>query len=263
MHNQQDDLEYQLDQQDCLEWLREIPDRSIAAVIADPAYESMNRHREVGTTTRCAESDSSSNKWFETIPNEMYEPLCAEWRRILKRDGSVFLFGDQPTTLDVSTPAFAATGWRPHGTGSTTFRRLLVWDKVLTGMGYRARKRYELITWFIHSKMPVIDTLPDYDSKMTDILVYRRVDKGYPTEKPVELIRKLIRQSTRPGDIVIDCFAGSGSTGVAALLEGRRFAGCDISDLSIETAKPRLAKLAPAGQVIPDWPVGEQMGLFG
>lgn len=253
---------YQLDQQSCLDWLRTIPDTCVAAVITDPAYESLNRHRAVGTTTRLTDSSASSNEWFKTIPNALYEPLCAEWRRILVNDGSVFLFGDEPTTLDVSNPAFAAAGWRPAGAGSTTYRRTLVWDKITPGMGYRARSQYELITWYIHSQMRKIDTLPDYDSKMTNILECARIRGGYPTEKPVLLIKRLIGQSTRPGEIVVDCFAGSGAVGVAALETGRQFAGCDISSRSMETARPRLARVAQAGLVIPAWPAGDQMGLF-
>ena len=53
-------------------------------------------------------------------------------------------------------------------------------------------------------------------------------NKVHPTQKPVELMKILIENSSNEGDIVVDCFAGSGSTGVACLETGRRFLGCDI-----------------------------------
>jgi site-specific DNA-methyltransferase (adenine-specific) len=69
------------------------------------------------------------------------------------------------------------------------------------------------------------------------------VHGGYPTEKPVEVSTVLVRQSSLPGDLVIDPFCGSGSVGEAALLEGRRFAGADIDAGAVEISNTRLAPL--------------------
>ena len=55
-------------------------------------------------------------------------------------------------------------------------------------------------------------------------------DKGrfHPTQKPIELIRDLIRKHSKEDDIVLDCFSGSGTTAVAAMLENRSFLGCEL-----------------------------------
>ena len=68
---------------------------------------------------------------------------------------------------------------------------------------------------------------------------------GHPTVKHLPLIRQLVRATTRPGDLVVDCFAGSGTTGIAALAEGRRFAGCELDAKYYDIACRRIAETAP------------------
>jgi DNA modification methylase len=63
---------------------------------------------------------------------------------------------------------------------------------------------------------------------------------GYPTQKPLALLERIIRAASRPGDLVLDPFAGSGTTLVAAEKLGRRWVGCDAGALAIHTAKKRL-----------------------
>lgn len=64
----------------------------------------------------------------------------------------------------------------------------------------------------------------------------------HPTPKPLEFMRRLICRLTEPGDVICDPFMGSGTTAVAAILEGRHFVGCDISPEYVETARKRIAK---------------------
>jgi len=82
------------------------------------------------------------------------------------------------------------------------------------------------------------------------------VHRGYPSEKPSELSEVFIRQSSSPGDLVVDPFVGSGSVGVAALRLGRRFAGGDVSATALAVATPRLGE-AVAHRVATDEPHGE------
>lgn len=63
---------------------------------------------------------------------------------------------------------------------------------------------------------------------------------GYPTQKPVALIERIIQMTTNPGDIVFDCFVGSGTTAEAAQKLGRRWIGCDINKGAIQTTAKRL-----------------------
>jgi site-specific DNA-methyltransferase (adenine-specific) len=63
---------------------------------------------------------------------------------------------------------------------------------------------------------------------------------GYPTQKPLKLLDRIIRATSAPGSLVVDPFCGSGTTLVAAVAADRRFAGCDIGDLAIATTRKRL-----------------------
>ena len=62
----------------------------------------------------------------------------------------------------------------------------------------------------------------------------------HPTQKPVELLERIIIASTNPGDLILDPFMGSGTTGVAALKHGRRFVGIDKESQFVELAEKRL-----------------------
>jgi site-specific DNA-methyltransferase (adenine-specific) len=68
----------------------------------------------------------------------------------------------------------------------------------------------------------------------------RRETTGYPTQKPLKLLTRIVRACTGEGGLVLDPFAGSGTTLVAAASLGRRFVGCDTSPLAIATARKRL-----------------------
>lgn len=220
---------FSIDQQDCIEWLRSLPSESVDLVVTDPAYESLEKHRAKGTTTRLSHSDASSNDWFDIFPNERFEALLAECYRVMKSNTHLYLMCDQETMFVVKPIAEAAgfTFWKP-----------LVWNKKKIGMGYHYRAQYEFVLFFEKGKRELADF------RIPDVISVPRVDKGYPTEKPTELAKILIRQSSRPGQLVIDPFLGSGSTGVAALECGRRFAGCDVSPKSIAIANARLSMIA-------------------
>ena len=67
---------------------------------------------------------------------------------------------------------------------------------------------------------------------------------GYPTQKPVKLLRRIIEASTNKGDLVVDPFCGSGTTLVAAKELGRKFIGCDINQKAVDIARDRLSDVS-------------------
>ena len=93
------------------------------------------------------------------------------------------------------------------GTAGFKFWKPLVWDKATIGMGYHYRARYEFILFFEKGKRRLNDL------GIADIISVPRIRGGYPAEKPAEVADVLIRQSTEPGDVVVDPFMGSGSVG--------------------------------------------------
>lgn len=211
--------------QDAVEWLRSLPDASVDLVVTDPAYESLEKHRAIGTTTRLKHSKASSNDWFSIFPNSRFPELFCEVYRVLRKDRHFYLFCD-PETAFIAKPLAEAAGFK--------FWKPLVWDKRKIGMGYHYRCRYEFVLFFEKGKRKLNNL------GIPDIIECARVFNGYPTEKPVQVSEVLVRQSTMPGELVVDPFMGSASVGVAAVRNGRSFFGTDTCGEAIEIAHSRL-----------------------
>lgn len=214
-----------LAQQDAVEWLRTLPSASVDLIVTDPPYESLEKHRAIGTTTRLKHSKASSNDWFRIFPNSRFPELFRELFRVLAKDRHFYLFSDAQTMF-VAKPIAEAAGFK--------FWKPIVWDKAKIGMGYHYRARYEFILFFEKGKRRLADL------SVPDVIQEPRILNGYPTEKPVALSELLVRQSSSPNELVIDPFFGSGSAGVAAVKLGRRFWGNDISENAVTVARERL-----------------------
>lgn len=210
---------------DAVAWLRTLAAGSVDLVVTDPAYESLEKHRKVGTTTRLTHSKASSNDWFKTFANDRFPDFFAEVYRVLAGDAHFYMYCDAETMF-VTKPMAEAAGFK--------FWKPLVWDKRTIGMGYHYRARCEFILFFEKGKRRLANL------GIADVIEAPRVRGGYPTEKPVAVSGALIGQSSDPGQLVVDPFMGSGSAGVAAVGLGRRFAGGDLSPASIDLARGRL-----------------------
>ncbi|MBC8132727.1 MAG: site-specific DNA-methyltransferase [Deltaproteobacteria bacterium] len=214
---------------DAVDWLGGLQTGSVDLMVTDPPYESLEKHRAIGTTTRLKQSKGSSNPWFQVFPNSRFGALFAQVFRVLARNAHFYLFTD-PETAFIAKPIAEAAGFK--------FWKPIIWDKQSIGMGYHYRSRYEMILFFEKGKRRLNDL------GVPDILTAPRVRGGYPAEKPPRISEILINQSTSPGDLVADPFMGSASVGVAALNTGRCFWGNDISGDAMALAN---ARLHPAG----------------
>lgn len=217
---------FELAELDAVAWLNSMPAESADLAITDPPYESLEKHRAIGTTTRLKHSKSSSNDWFSIFPNARFPELFSAVHRVLKKNSHFYLFCDQETMF-VAKPLAEAAGFR--------FWKPIVWDKLSIGMGYHYRSRYEFVLFFEKGKRKL------QDLGVADVIQSKRIAGGYPTEKPAAVSEVLVKQSSLPGEVVIDPFMGSGSVGVAALSLGRRFLGTDIAPAARELTRRRLA----------------------
>src|SRR5262245_22090390 len=218
---------------DAVNWLRELPAESVDLVVTDPAYESLEKHRAIGTTTRLKHSKSSSNDWFRVFPNARFGELFAEAFRVLKNDTHFYLFCDAETMF-VAKPEAEQAGFK--------FWKPLVWDKKTIGMGYHYRARYEFILFFEKGKRRLNDL------GIADVIVEARIHRGYPAEKPWQVSEVLVKQSSNPGEVVADPFMGSGSAGEAALRNDRRFLGTDLNPAAVRVTGERLQKFGEGRQ---------------
>ena len=243
-----DEPRFQLTRSDAVAWLRTLPNESIDLVVTDPPYESLEKHRAIGTTTRLKHSKASSNDWFEIFPNARFGELFEQVYRVLKKNTHFYLYCD-PETMFVAKPLAEAAGFK--------FWKPLIFDKVSIGMGYHYRARYECILFFEKGKRKVNDL------GIADIITCPRIRGGYPAEKPPKVSEVLVNQSTQPGDLVIDPFMGSGSVGVAAVGVGRSFMGNDLCSEAVDITRRRLLE-AGAKEPLSELPAPDahaQLGL--
>ena len=216
---------YSLNTGDAVEWLSTLPDESIDLIITDPAYESLEKHRAIGTTTRLKNSKSSSNDWFTIFPNSRFPELFEEIYRVLKNHSHFYLFCDSDTMF-VAKPIGEKCGFK--------FWKPIVWDKKIIGMGYHYRARHEFILFFEKGKRKLKNL------SIPDVLEADRIHRGYPTQKPIAVSDILVNQSSNEGDLILDPFCGSGTFGVSALNAKRRFIGNDLCKNAIEVSYSRL-----------------------
>ena len=212
---------------DAIEFMRGLPSGIADLVITDFPYESLEKHRARGTTTRLKHSTKSSNDWFRVFPNTRIPDLIADVYRLMKPNRHAYMFCDDETS-DILKPLARQVGFR--------YVKRLVWDKVCIGMGYHYRARYEFILFMEKGTRKLADL------GLPDVLVEKRLagKDVFPTEKPVPLMKTLVSQSALPNELVVDPFCGSGSVGVAARAEGCKFLGNDIDEKAVNWTKRRL-----------------------
>ena len=197
------------------ELLASLPDESVDLVVTDPPY-----HFERGT--------SYFRDWFPELADRESPSLVAELFRVLRWDRHCYLFCDR-RTLPLFDAATEMAGFRVHPP--------LVWDKDWLGLGGGAwRSQYEFVGWYEKGSRA------GSSRRGANVLRARRPHRGYPTEKPVAVLRTLVEQASKPGELVLDPFCGSGSTGQAARELRRRALLCDVDT----TSAARRLRLAPA-----------------
>lgn len=213
-------LPYTLSRLDACAWLKDQADGSIDLIVTDYAYESIEKHRAVGTTTRL------QGQWFQSFPNSRLPELFTEMFRVLKKNSHLYFFCDHETMF-VAKPIAEEAGF--------TFWNPIVWNKKHFGGGYHYRRMKEFVLFFEKGKRKLNDL------SVPDVLEVPMVHGGYPTQKPKELIDILIQNSSKPGEVVADPFFGSGTTADSALSLGRGFTGTDISEHAHAVARERLS----------------------
>lgn len=206
-------------QGDCLEHLKKIECKSISAIITDPPY-------FLGLT----HNGKRGNFDDLAIAKPFFTSLFEEFKRVLKDDGSVYFFCD----------------WRGYAFYYILFdaiigtKNLLVWDKV-SGTGRFYAYSHEFILFYTGKKnirggCNIVKNIRSFSNQAQKT----NGEKIHPTQKPIELMEKLILDSTNEGEVVLDPFMGSGTTGVACVNLKRCFTGIELQEKYIQIAKKRV-----------------------
>ena len=293
---------------DCLEIMKGIPDNSVNAVITDPPY------------FRIVDADFD-NEW-KTLEDYLawLEPRAKQWRRILKNNGSLYVFGDDKVTAYIQvmldklflllnvivwnkTNNFATVYTKNNRCWTTTSERILFysaqydptgWETVKLDMNnfislrnyfqkyqeaiglnikqinerlghrkaehafYWGSTQWDLPTPETYEELKVFETNHGFvrreyeelrrvfhaDRKTIDVItgpiVKSKNNTEHPTTKPLWLMKRLVSVSTNLGDVILDPFMGSGTTGVACVQTGRKFIGIEIDEKYFEIAKKRI-----------------------
>lgn len=244
---QEQNLIQRLIQGDAVSVMDSLEPASIDCIITDIAYESLEKHRSKGTTTRLSHSKSSSNDWFSIFPNERLVELLTSFYRVLKPHTHLYMFTDTDTHILLRQAAQEAGFWFWNDiiwvkTSKTSYKaqdapehQFANGHRIKSGMGYHYRKCKETILMFGKGHKPgARDKRKLNDLSMRDVMPAPMVSGGYPTEKPRILYENLILNSTQPGETVLDPFAGSGVAAKAASLHGRGFVVSDLSTSSCQ-----------------------------
>lgn len=218
---------YELAMGDCLGLLERVPSKSVDAVICDPPYGIDYQSRHIADKARRKPKIAGDKEPFTS-----FIPLLG---RVVVDAGCVLAF----TRWDVQQLTIDAM----NGCGLRV-RNVLIWDKGIHGMGDLKRaygSRYESIVFASGDGFRFVGKRPQ------DVLRSAKVrpkDLLHPNEKPVELLETLIGQVVPEGGVVLDCFMGSGSTGVACMNTGRRFIGIELDQAYFDVARRRIEAAA-------------------
>ena len=241
---------YEIYKGDCLELMKDIPDKSVDMILCDLPY----------GTTKCS--------WDIVIP---FNELWKQYNRIIKDNGAIVLFSSQPFTTDLIN------------SNRFMFRYDIIWNKMY-GTDFalankKPMKAHEIICVFykkqptynkqmIKREKPINKTKwkqdkrnskngninskeihkGKYEYKNPTTVYELKMAKGecdnskrvHPTEKPVDLLEYLIKTYTNEGETVLDNCMGSGSTGVACINANRKFIGIELDDKYFEIAENRI-----------------------
>lgn len=250
--------DYELWHGDCLDLMKNIPDKSIDMVLCDLPY---------GIT---------SAKWDTIIP---FEPMWEEYNRVIKDKGAIVLFANEPfaSKLRMSNiknykydwiwvkhkPGnFSVGKWRPLGYHENICvfcyngNKVNYYPQKIPRKSDRVKQAHKVNYIGFNSQRRDIFMMKghdidfnkfDADFKLpSTVLEYPAVQSNskekvpHPTQKPVSLLEYLIKTYTQEGETILDNCMGSGSTGVASLNLGRKFIGIELDESYFDMAKSRM-----------------------
>jgi site-specific DNA-methyltransferase (adenine-specific) len=207
-------------QRDCIEGMAMIPDKSIDLIVTDPPYGINLTPQRSGSKFKGTKVNNDDN--LEWLPI-----LVSEYKRLLKDNSVGYVFCNWQK-YDVFKQALEK---------EFTIKNCIVWNKDWFGLGNNWRPNHEFIIVITNGKFKT------KSNNKANIITQRRVAPQKLThscEKPVPLIEELISESCDEGAIILDTYAGTGSTAVAAVRTNRRFIAFETEPAYVEIANKRL-----------------------
>jgi modification methylase len=244
---------------DCVAALERLPDQSVDLVFADPPY---NLQLE-GDLRRPDQSkvDAVDDHWDQFDSFAAYDAFTRAWllaaRRVLKPAGTMWVIGSYHNIFRVGAIMQDLGFWILND---------IVWRKTNPMPNFRGRRfqnAHETLIWASRDRQAKGYTFNYEAMKAANDDVQMRSDwlfpictgaerlkdehgdKLHPTQKPEALLARVMLSSTRPGDVVLDPFFGSGTTGAVAKRLGRHFVGIEREQAYVEAAQRRIDSVRP------------------
>ncbi len=244
---------------DCVAALDRLPEKSVDVIFADPPYNLQldgDLHRPDQSRV-----DAVDDHWDQFESFEAYDAFTRAWllaaRRVLKPNGTIWVIGSYHNIFRV--------GARMQDLGFWILNDV-VWRKTNPMPNFRGRRfqnAHETMIWASRDQKAKSYTFNYEALKAANDDVQMRSDwlfpictggerlkdengdKVHPTQKPEALLARVIMASTKPGDIVLDPFFGSGTTGAVAKRLGRHFVGVEREQTYIDAANERIGAVRP------------------
>jgi modification methylase len=244
---------------DCVAALEALPDKSVDVIFADPPYNLQLG----GALHRPDQSlvDACDDDWDQFASFEAYDAFTRAWllacRRVLKPTGSIWVIGSYHNIFRVGTTLQDLNFWILND---------IIWRKTNPMPNFKGRRfqnAHETMIWASRDPQSKSYTF-NYDAmKAANDDVQMRSDwlfpicsggerlkgedgkKVHPTQKPEALLARILMASSKPGDVVLDPFFGSGTTGAVAKRLGRNFVGIEREQDYIDAAQARIAAVEP------------------
>ena len=241
---------------DCIEAMNSLPEASVDLIFADPPYNLQLKgelHRPDNSRV-----DAVDDHWDQFSSFAAYDQFTRAWlaaaRRLLKPDGAIWVIGSYHNIFRVGAAMQDAGFWMLND---------VVWRKANPMPNFRGKRftnAHETMIWASKSagakytfNYEALKTLNDGIQMRSDWVLPicnggERLkddngDKAHPTQKPEALLHRVLVASTKPGDVVLDPFFGTGTTGAVAKMLGRDWIGIEREESYRKVAAARIAQV--------------------
>jgi site-specific DNA-methyltransferase (adenine-specific) len=217
---------------DCIEVMKQMPDNCIDLVVTDPPYKLTSRGSSGTMSGYWAEDKAKKGVVFDSNDTDIKDYIGGLYR-ILKDGTHCYIMCNQ-----LNLPHFLEV----IGKSEFKYIKCLIWDKCNKIYGRYYMNCFEYIIMLRKGRerqinlcgTPDILSIPNKKTKDID------GKNIHDSQKPISLMEILIKNSSNEGDVVLDCFVGSGTSGLAAMRCGRNFIGIEIDDKYFEIAQERV-----------------------
>lgn len=216
---------------DCLELMKDIPDKSIDAVITDPPY-NISRENHFSSMGRSGIDFGEWDKGFDQVS------YLSEVFRVLKMGGTAVIFNSRENVGLLKQYA------DEH---NLLFKDIIYWVKS-NPMPRNRDRRYvtsveNAVTIVKKGKKWTFNRQrPTYENGLFKYPIVSPKERIHPTQKPVQLMEDLVRIHSNENDVILDPFLGSGSTGITCINTNRNFIGMEVNEEYFNKAKNRIEK---------------------